>query len=62
MVSDGGGIRRQSTDDFQSSENTLHDNIMMGMTGINRVVIQVVAEVPVRDYREGNLGNDGRRL
>jgi len=54
MVSDGGGIRRQSTDDFQSSGNTLHDNIMMGMTGINRVVIhiiQVVAEVPVRAYR-----------
>ena len=51
MVSDGGGIRRQSTDDFQSSGNTLHDNIMMGMTGINRVVIQVVAEVPARAYR-----------
>ena len=54
MVSDGGGIRRQSTDDLQSSGNTLHDNIMMGITRINRVVthvIQVVAQVPVSAYR-----------
>ena len=34
MVSDGGGIRRQSTDDFQSSENTLCDNIKMDMSYI----------------------------